>query len=349
LPPDFKSLRLIQTPARSGTMGSPLKLLLVGDVMFGRLVNERLRTEPAAYPWGDTLPLFRQADWRGCNLECVISDHGSPWARSPKMFHFRSDAKNLAVLQAAGIDAVSLANNHTLDFNHRGMIEMLRLLDGSHIAHSGAGLNWKEASRPAITEARGTRIGLLSFTDNEPGWEAGDDHSGTFYVAVDTRDERTEKLLSAVRSARREVDLLVIAAHWGGNWGFQPPAAHRALAHDLVRAGADVIFGHSAHVCRGIEIFERRLILYSTGDFVDDYAVDPVERNDRSWAFELHADARRITSLHLYPTVIRDCQARLAGGGEAREMVATMKDLCARLMTALTTPGAPDRPVIAIH
>ena len=229
-------------------MNAPLKLMLVGDVMLGRGVNERLRDEPPEYPWGDTLPLLRNADWRACNLECVITDHGSPWGRTPKTFHFQTDAKNIAVLKAAHMDAVSLANNHTLDFNHRGLVEMLRLLDGSHVAHCGAGLNEEEAARLVVSEVRGVRIGMLSFTDNEPPWEAGPDHPGVLYAPVEKPDERTARLLSLVSLASAEVDVLIVAAHWDGNWGYRAPASHTRLAHDLIRAGADVIFGHSAHV-----------------------------------------------------------------------------------------------------
>ena len=114
-------------------------LLLVGDVMLGRLVNEVLKVEPPAYPWGDTLPLFQQANVRLCNLECVISDGGTPWSATPKIFHFRSDAKNVAVLQAAHIDAVSLANNHILDFDVEGLLEMRHHLEHAGIHAAGAG------------------------------------------------------------------------------------------------------------------------------------------------------------------------------------------------------------------
>lgn len=327
----------------------PVKLLLVGDVMLGRLVNEQLRDEPPEYPWGDTLPLFHQADWRACNLECVITDHGSPWVRSPKVFHFQSDARNLAVLRVARIDAVSLANNHVLDFNHRGLVEMLKLLDGAHVAHSGAGLNSEEASRAAISKVKGLRIGFLSFTDNEPEWEAGVGRPGVYHVPVDAPDRRTEELLAKVRAAKARVDLLIVAAHWGGNWGCRPPASHVTLARDLVRAGSDVIFGHSAHVCRGIEVVDHGLVLYSAGDFVDDYAVDAVERNDRSWAFEVCVENGRVSSLDLHPTVIRDCQARIAARGEAQVMIAGMRELCAEFGTEITVPASHDRAVIRLQ
>jgi poly-gamma-glutamate capsule biosynthesis protein CapA/YwtB (metallophosphatase superfamily) len=329
-------------------MNTPLKLLLVGDVMLGRQVNECLRAQPPGYPWGDTLPLFLNADWRACNLECVITDHGSPWGRSPKLFHFQTDAKNLAVLKAAQINAVSLANNHTLDFNHRGMVEMLKLLDGAPIGHSGAGLNREEAVQLTISEVRGVRIGFLSFTDNEPAWDAGEEHPGIFYVSVERHDERTAELLNKVHQAKSQADVLIVAAHWGGNWGAHPPVQHTTLAHALIQAGANVIFGHSAHVCRGVEVFEGGLVLYSTGDFVDDYAIAPIERNDRSWAFEIHVEDGEITHLHLYPTVIRECQARLEEPAEAGAMITAMQELCAPFGTVSKASAASDHLTIDV-
>lgn len=324
-----------------------LKLLLVGDVMLGRLVNECLTSESPEYPWGDTLPLFRDADWRGCNLECVISDRGSPWVGTPKTFHFRSEARNLAVLKAAHINAVSLANNHTLDFDRPAMMDMLQLLDGAGIAHAGAGATLADAARLAVTEACGTRIGLLSFTDNEPGWAAEKNTSGIFHVPINHRNERTTLLLDLVRAASSEVNILIVAAHWGGNWGSHPPAEHVLLAHQLVRAGADIVFGHSAHVFRGIEVFEGGTILYSTGDFIDDYAVDPLDRNDRSWIFEFEIEDGAVVELQLHPTVIRKFQARLASRNEAEEMAAHMIKLCAPFGTVASL-AAFQKPLVVI-
>jgi len=327
-------------------MNTPLKLLFAGDVMIGRFVNECLKDESPAYPWGNTLPLFLNADWRACNLECVISDHGTPWARTPKTFYFRSDARNTAVLKSARMDVVSMANNHTLDFNHRGMVEMIRLLDGAEIGHCGVGLDLAEASRLVIREVKGVRIGMLSFTDNEPAWEATDDHPGVYYVPVENPDERTANLLNLVKASRSKVDLLVVSAHWGGNWGYSPSEAHVELAHELVRAGAGILFGHSAHVCRGVEVFENGLILYSAGDFVDDYRVDAIDRNDQSWAFEVLTRGGKLTGLNLYPIVIRNCQASLAGKSVAADMMETMERLCEAFGTAVAKSPDQSRLVI---
>lgn len=88
-----------------------MKLLFVGDVMLGRLVNQELKARPPEYPWGNTLDVFRSADVRFCNLECSLSDRGVRLSPETKAFHFRSDAGNVEVLKRAGIDAVSLAKN----------------------------------------------------------------------------------------------------------------------------------------------------------------------------------------------------------------------------------------------
>ena len=94
-------------------------IALLGDVMLGRLVNERLRRAGADYPWGDTAAVLRTADLTIANLECVLAAGGEPEAG--KVFHFRSDPKNVASLRTAGIGMVSLANNHVLDYGSRGL------------------------------------------------------------------------------------------------------------------------------------------------------------------------------------------------------------------------------------
>lgn len=314
-----------------------MRLLFAGDVMLGRLVNRALKAVPPDYPWGDTLEVFRKADVRFCNLECALSDRGSPWSITPKTFHFRTDARNVDVLARAGIDAVSLANNHILDFEVEGLFDTIAILDGSGIAHAGAGRDLSEAQRPARMRVRDRTIAFFAFTDNEPAWEAGPSEPGTFYLPVDPSDDRVRRFLGRVAEASREADLVVVSAHWGPNWGYEPPEEHVALAHALIEAGTGVVFGHSPHVFRGVEIHRGFPILYSTGDFVDDYAVDEVERNDQSFLFvvAMDADGTGIVDLALYPTTIGRFQANRARGREARAIAGKMQDLCAARGTRL--------------
>jgi poly-gamma-glutamate capsule biosynthesis protein CapA/YwtB (metallophosphatase superfamily) len=310
-----------------------MKLLFAGDVMLGRLVNDLLLRVDPEYPWGDTKVLLNEADWRTCNLECVISDRGRPWGITPKTFHFRSDAKNIATLKSARIDAVSLANNHTLDFEYDAMFEMLRLLDEAGIQHAGAGKDLAQAATPAISRVGGVTIGMIAMTDNQPDWEALPAHPGVLYSPIDETDERAQLIIRAVRDIRAQVDLAIVSAHWGPNWGYRPLAAHVRFGRALIDAGADIVFGHSGHVFQGVEIYKRRPIIYCAGDFIDDYAVDEVERNDESFVFVVEISDGRIHRLRLHPTQIADCQATMARGERAAQIAEKMARLCTEMGT----------------
>src|SRR5215211_2756405 len=98
-------------------------LALVGDVMLGRGVAEEIARRPPESFWGDALPLLRQANLVVAGLECAITSHSIPWTRTPKVFHFRAPPEAVEVLRAAGVGMVSLANNHTLDFEVEGLLD----------------------------------------------------------------------------------------------------------------------------------------------------------------------------------------------------------------------------------
>ncbi len=304
-----------------------MRLAFVGDVMLGRNVNDALQAQPPEYPWGDTLPIFQAADARIINLECALADGGEPWALTPKVFHFRSDAKNIAVLRAADINMVSLANNHALDYGYDALDETLRILDTAGVARAGAGHDLTAARRPAILTVGDVTIGMLAFTDNEPAWAATPERAGVFYVPVDLDDARVRELLDITRRTKTAVDALIVSAHWGPNWGYQPPPEHVPFARALIEAGADVVFGHSGHVFRGVEFYHGRPILYCAGNFVDDYAVDLVERNDESGIFTLEWEAGAARAVRVHPTTIGDCQARLARGSEAEAIAGKLRRL----------------------
>jgi poly-gamma-glutamate synthesis protein (capsule biosynthesis protein) len=317
-----------------------MNLLFVGDVMLGRLVNRALTTLPASYPWGDTLSLFESAAVRICNLECVIADGGSPWIQTPKVFHFRSDAKNVEVLKAAHIDVVALANNHVLDYGYEALLEMLDTLKHEGIHHAGAGSDLRTAYRPAFFTRGNWLIGCIAFTDNEPCWEAERTVPGVCYVPINVRSKRAQALFQLVEQAKARVDWLIVCAHWGGNWGYHVPREHVRFAHALIEHGADIIFGHSCHVFRGIELYHARPILYSCGDFIDDYHVDEVERNDESFVYVVEIADSGIHELRLYPTCIRDFQAQRTWGWYAKSIAAKMQDLCIKLKTRALWDGA---------
>lgn len=305
-----------------------MRIVFAGDVMLGRLVNQMLKRTGPEYVWGDTLPVFREAQARIVNLECVISDKGRPWSATPKVFHFRSDSKNIEVLKTAGIDAVSTANNHSLDYEYDALFEMLSILDEAGIKRTGSGRSLEEAMEPAFFDVSGKKIAMAAFTDNEPAWEANDKKPGVHYVPVDVEDRRAKRLFELVEDCRKKADIVIVSAHWGPNWGYEPVPSHIPFGRRLIESGADIVFGHSCHVFQGVEFYRGGAIIYSAGDFVDDYAVDEAEPNDESFLFTASVNGG-VRSFMLYPTIIEHYHASRAGFARAGLIAAKMKSISA--------------------
>ena len=311
-----------------------MRIALTGDVMLGRLVDQYVIQNRSVRPealWGDVLPLMLDADCLLINLECVISDRGEEWHPTTKAFHFRARSRALEFLQAANVDAVTLANNHVLDYGPDALLDCLRLLDEAGIKRTGAGATLQESLAPASVELPQRSVSVVALTDNEPDWEATATKPGVNYVAYDERglsEPYRSRLAQALSSARQKTGLVIASAHVGPNWG-APSRAMQALAHDLLDMGADLYWGHSNHTPQGIECYKGKAILYSTGDFVDDYMIDQNERNDLSFLFLLETERGRIARIRLYPTCIEDLGVRLANERDMSFLKRTMGMKCA--------------------
>jgi poly-gamma-glutamate capsule biosynthesis protein CapA/YwtB (metallophosphatase superfamily) len=313
-----------------------IALGVVGDVMLGRGVDEALRGMRSDEPWGDALSVLDAADLRVINLECAITTHENPWSRTHKTFHFRADpSRALRVLRAARIDACSLANNHTLDFEEEGLLDTLEYLDDAGIQHAGAGRNREEAARPAILDGPdGEKVALLAFTDNEPAFAAGVGRPGTNYLPTSLEAEVLDRVEAAIAGARGAgADTILFSNHWGPNMVERPSHIFRRFARSVVDRGADVYYGHSAHVFQGVEVYRGKPILYDTGDFIDDYAVDERLRNDRSFVFLVSVEGGTFRRLELFPVVLSFAQTDLATGREREEILRRMERLSAELGT----------------
>lgn len=314
------------TIARPTRSEDTLLIGLVGDVMLGRLVNDTISTAGYAYPWGDVLDLLKHTDMNIINLETTLTNSTKA---VPKVFHFKADPDRIQTLREARIDVCNLANNHILDYSAEGLIETVSVLDAAGIEHVGAGLNAAHAARPVIIMRRNLRIGVIGCTDNEPAWAAGEDKPGVHYVRVD----ETTAIEKQVAELNQQVDILILTIHWGPNLRDRPPREFRELAHRVVDAGVDILHGHSAHIFQGIEVYHRGLILYDTGDFVDDYYVDPDLRNDQSFLYIVEADRSGLRCAELIPVLISEMQVNQATGVDYRETVERLKVLSQELGT----------------
>src|SRR5829696_8138458 len=312
-------------------------LALVGDVMLGRGVNEALGDMLSEEPWGDALPVLDAADLRVINLEGAITTRNRPWNRTPKTFHFRADpSRAIGVLRAARIDACALANNHTMDFEEVGLLDTLEHLDAAGIRHAGAGRDLEEAAWPVILDAPNEeKVALLASTDNEPPFAAGVDRPGTNFLPTSLDPEVLNRVEAAIAGAREAgADTVLFSDHWGPNMMERPRGLFRRFAHAVVDRGADVYYGHSAHVFQGVEVYRGKPILYDTGDFIDDYAVDERLRNDRSFVFRVSVKGGAFRRLELIPVVLSFARTELAAGEEAKGILRRMEYLSAEMGTA---------------
>lgn len=297
-------------------MASTVRLGFTGDVMLGRLVDRRQRSRSVVSVWGDLLDTLRSLDGLFINLECALSQGGHPWRRTHRPFHFRGDPQwAVPALEQAGVDWVSLANNHALDYEIAALYDTIDRLEEAGIAHAGAGQTDTAAHAPARVTIDGVEIALIAFTDNTPEYAAGPDSPGVAHVSFDLADEESRQTLASTIDVARETDpdLIVASLHWGPNMVTEPSSAFQDIGRWLIEQGVTLVHGHSAHVVQGIEIHNGCPILYDTGDFVDDYAVDDSLRNDRGFLFELHVKRDGTPEeLRLRPTEIRDCAVHTA-------------------------------------
>jgi poly-gamma-glutamate capsule biosynthesis protein CapA/YwtB (metallophosphatase superfamily) len=312
-------------------------LAFLGDVMLGRGVNEEIPYLAPESFWGSTLPVLKGADAAIANLECAITlEKNEESCRIAKEFHFRANPAAVEVLRAGNIHCVSLANNHTLDFGDRGLLDTLHHLDVAGIRHVGAGRNLDEAAAPVLLDIGSLKVGIIALTDNEPIFAADRDRPGTRYLPISTNWATLELIEVAARELRDAgATLVVLSTHWGPNMVTSPSYRFRQFAHAVVDLGVDLFHGHSAHIFQGVECYNHGLILYDTGDFLDDYAVDPVLHNDWSFVFLVEIDAQGLYRLRMIPVRLHYAWVDLAQGEEFAAICQRMRSLCVQFNTLI--------------
>lgn len=317
--------------------GSDPTIALLGDVMLGRSVADRLAREPPGRVWSEgLLELLSSCDALLCNLECCISERGRPTARVPdKAFFFRAPRAAVGALAAAGTSAVSLANNHALDYEEVALADTLEALAAAGIATAGAGTELVRARRGAVVSAGGLEVGLLGVTDHPQQYAAGDAAPGVAFA--DLHAGLPEWVVAQLARLRRKADLVVAFPHWGPNMTSEPAPWQRRRAHELVAAGADLVAGHSAHVFHGVGWAQGRPVLYDLGDALDDYARDRKLRNDLGILALWRPRSR--PELELIGLKLRFCETGLARAADADWIVSRLERACARLGTRIERVG----------
>ena len=307
-------------------------IALLGDVMLGRAVAERLADVPPEEVWApEVRELCCSCDLVICNLECCVSARGEPTQRvRHKPFFFRGPPQAVRSLEAIGVGAVGLANNHALDYEADALLETLELLGEAGIAVAGAGRRESEARSGVMVDAGGRRLGLVAVSDHPREFAAGPDAPGI--ANGDLRRAIPDWLSDELARLDRECDHVVAFPHWGPNMTSDPAAWQRRAAEQLQETGADLVAGHSAHVFHGAGWGRRGPLLYDLGDALDDYAVDPRLRNDLG-VLALWRPGDPEFELELVGLALDFCHTRLAGGHDAEWIAQRLARACEPLGT----------------
>ena len=306
-----------------------ITLALAGDTMLGRGVAQALEEDgsPEALVAPEVVEVARRADLFVLNLECCVSERGRRWPDPRKPFFFRAPPKATATLVHLGVDCVTLANNHALDFGVDALEDTFEHLAAAGIAWVGAGIDRERARQPTILEKHGFRLGVVGVTDH-PAYFTATDRPGVAYA--DLQRGVPEWLIETAGAV--EADAVLVTPHWGPNMVAQPVPHVRAAAEALVEAGATLVAGHSAHVFHGV----AGPVLYDLGDFLDDYATDSVLRNDLGLLFLVTIDQGGPVRLEAVPLHLDYCHTRLAAGEDAAWVQRRFQHACADLGTSVT-------------
>lgn len=241
--------------------GGDITMAFVGDLAFSSDVARAMERGGSSAPLSAVAPLLAGADLTLASLESPLVDEGSR-ARGVRGA-LRGDPAGVDGLRLAGIDAVSLANDHALDYGVRVLTNTISTLATAGVRAVGAGEDRDSAWQPVVLTPRGAPVAFLAFSRLVPaGGSAGKTRAGVASAG------ETEAMLRAVRSAKRSFGRVVVAMHWGSSTAERPDPTQVRLAHGLVDAGADVVLGQGPHVLQPLEVYKGSLVAYSLGDFV---------------------------------------------------------------------------------
>jgi poly-gamma-glutamate capsule biosynthesis protein CapA/YwtB (metallophosphatase superfamily) len=260
--PPFRASNAAQKPGQAGRRGpdGSVTLAFAGDVNFaGR--TARLLGDPAA-AFGPIASVLRSADFTALNLETAVTGRGLP---QPKNYHFRTTPLAFTALRDAGVDLVTMANNHVLDYGPAGLADTLAAAKAARFPYVGIGTEAGAAWAPYVTTIKGMTIAIVGVSQVA--------ELASSWVATSTRPGEANAIdlsrtLAAVRAARRLARTVIVFMHWGTEGDACPDPAQLSLAPKLAAAGASIIIGAHAHMLQGSGWLGRTFVAYGMGNFL---------------------------------------------------------------------------------
>jgi poly-gamma-glutamate synthesis protein (capsule biosynthesis protein) len=211
---------------------------------------------------------------------------------------FTANPAYIKGLRKAGIDWVSLANNHIGDAGRKGMLQTMTNLDEYGIAHSGLGKNQKAAHKAALMDVGDVTVGILGYDTVASYYRAGASTPGSAWMTA-------KALKRDVKAARKAgADVVIVFPHWGVEYRATPSATQRSLGKAAIDAGADMVIGNHAHWAAAMEVYDGKPIWYALGNFVFDqtWSIPTME----GITLELTFDGTDLVQARMRPHLILD-------------------------------------------
>lgn len=301
---------ILQLPLTTFSKEKAVQFSAVGDILLDRGIRMIIEKKGQDYPVKEIGFYLLSQDLVLGNLEGPLSEQGEAVM---KKYKFRGDPSYVAVLKKAGINIISLANNHIMDYGNLALIDTIVLLKNAGLYPLGAGKNQEEALKPFIINKNGLTLSFFASLGYPLQIEEVDPKaSGPCQVGLD-------EFISALQDIRDQVDFIIVSLHWGLEYEALPHPQQIETAHRLIDNGADLIIGHHPHVIQGIEKYRGKYIFYSLGNFLFDQHGD--EENE-SIIFSCDFRKEGLLFPCIIPIEIANYQVKLASEEKAEKIVA---------------------------
>ncbi len=254
--------------------GSVVTISVGGDVMMDRRVGARLaQTGDFAEPFRGLADRLADSDITVVNLESTLAELGPP---TQGIESFVADPRIRSGLRLAGVDVVSLANNHSGDYGPQSLLRTIELLERGGFAVFGAGANLRQADKPVVLVRDGVTVAFVGFNAIGETPPAGPGQPGAASLSMPPRtgpidQQRLERITRQVADLATRVDVVVVVPHWGTQYTAVPEPEQSQVGQALLAAGADIVVGGHPHWVQAVERSrDGRLVVHSLGNLVFD-------------------------------------------------------------------------------
>jgi poly-gamma-glutamate synthesis protein (capsule biosynthesis protein) len=295
----------LELPFPAAGAADAAKVLFLGDFAPTDRAVPYLARHGFGYPFERTRALLAEHDAVVANLEAPITDSDAPWPL-PKEYTYKVAPAATAAIAEAGIDVVTLANNHSHDYGSRGLADTLGNLDRAGIAYLGAALSEAEARRGVVLETAGGRLGILAYLEDKPSWALW-----TMSYALDApfrtwpgsaRAGRRD-LGEDIARLRKLADVVVVVFHFGEN--YEPVTDGQiSLSRAAIDLGADAVIGHHSHAAQPLGRHRGRPIVFSLGN----YAWGAIGKGSMRFGMgaALHLARGRLEGIEILPLLVQN-------------------------------------------